>query len=218
LKLDISLYGILDPQIARGRKLADLASTAAMGGATLLQYRAKLADTRTMIAEVRAILSALSGTGVPLVVNDRIDVALAAKADGVHIGAEDMAPIDARRLLGPHAIIGATVKSKADLTALGDAAIDYICIGGVFETCHKDNVDPPLGLEGYRALRGQARSILRPLPVGAIAGIDATNAASIIKAGADGIAVMGAMFAGDDPEAAARLLASAIADGRGSVR
>jgi thiamine-phosphate pyrophosphorylase len=218
LKLDISLYGLLDPQIARGRQLADLARAAAKGGATLLQYRAKLAGTRTMISEVRAIMAVLAGTGVQLLVNDRVDVALAAGAQGVHIGSEDMLPIDARRLLGPNAIIGATVKSKADLTVLANAPVDYICIGGVFATRHKDNPDPPLGLDGFRTLRAEARLALGPLPVGAIAGIDALNAASIIQAGADGIAVIGALFAGDDPEAAARLLTSAITEGRRRAR
>jgi thiamine-phosphate pyrophosphorylase len=218
LKLDISLYGILDPQIARGRKLADLADAAARGGATLLQYRAKMADTRTMIADVRAILSVLSGSCVPLLVNDRIDVALAAGAQGVHVGNEDMDPADARRLLGPDAIIGATVKARADLARLSVAPVDYICIGGVFATHHKKNADLPLGLDGYRALRTEARAALRPLPVGAIAGIDATNTPSVIAAGADGIAVIGALFAGDDPEAAARQLATAIAIGRRQVK
>ena len=218
MKPDISLYGLLDPQIARGRPLADLAVAAARGGATLLQYRAKLADTRGMISEVRAILSALAGTGVPLLVNDRVDVALAARADGVHLGNEDMDPADARRLLGPQAIIGATVKSKADLVALAGVPVDYICIGGVFATRHKDNPDPPLGLDGYRTLRAEARLVLGALPAGAIAGIDATNAAAIIRAGADGIAVIGALFAGDDPEAGARLLASVIAEGRRPAR
>lgn len=214
MKPDISLYGILDPQIARGRSLAALAVAAARGGATILQYRAKDADTRTMIMQAGAIRAALAGSGVPLLVNDRVDVALAAGADGVHLGREDMTPADARRLLGPGAVIGATVKSQADLTALAGAPIDYICIGGVFATRHKDNPDPPLGLEGFGALRRAAPAVVGALPVGAIAGIDAANAAAVIAAGADGIAVIGALFAGDDPEHAARLLARALASGR----
>lgn len=214
MKLDLSLYGILDPQIANGRPLADLAVAAVRGGATLLQYRAKTADTRSMIEQVRAILSAVSGSQVPVLVNDRVDVALSASAQGVHLGHEDMRPADARLLLGAGAIIGATAKSADDLAALGAEPINYICIGGVFATRHKDNPDAPLGLDGYRTLRAEARRAFGNLPVGAIAGIDATNAGSLIKAGADGLAVIGALFAADDVEASAHMLASAIADAR----
>ncbi|MCA3668308.1 MAG: thiamine phosphate synthase, partial [Methylobacterium sp.] len=110
MTLDITLYGIVDPQIARGRSLARLARTAADGGTTIIQYRAKEAVTRAMIAEARGIVAALSGTNVPLLINDRVDVALASGAQGVHLGREDMHPADARALLGPQAIIGATLK------------------------------------------------------------------------------------------------------------
>jgi thiamine-phosphate pyrophosphorylase len=214
MTLDISLYGILDPQIAQGRSLADLARAAARGGATVLQYRDKDASTRAMIETARAILAALLGSFVPLLVNDRVDVALAAGAQGVHLGREDMAPADARRLLGSRAIIGATLKSRADIEVLKAAPVDYACIGGVFPTRHKDNADASLGVAGYRDLRAEARALFPSLPVGAIAGIDAANAASLIHAGADGIAVIGALFAGDDPESAARQLARALAEAR----
>lgn len=208
--LDILLYGIVDPQIARGRQLAELAKAAAEGGATLIQYRAKDASTREMVREAKAIHAALAGTGVPLLINDRIDVALAADAEGVHLGADDMELADARRLLGEAAIIGATLKHESELPYLASARIDYACIGGVFATQHKDNVDAPLGLDGYRDLREAARSALGELPVGAIAGITADNAASVMAAGADGIAVIGAMFGGDDVAAATRKLKMAV--------
>lgn len=204
MTLDLSLYGIVDPQIGKGRSLATLARAAADGGTTLIQYRAKAADTRAMIAEARAIVAALAGTDVPLLVNDRVDVALASGAQGVHLGREDMHPADARALLGPKAIIGATVKNRDDLLALRGQPIDYACIGGVFATSHKDNPDPPLGLEGFRALRAEARDLLGDLPVGAIAGITAANAGALIEAGADGVAVIGALFGGDDPLRAAK--------------
>lgn len=204
MTLDISLYGIVDPQIGKGRSLAALARAAADGGTTLIQYRAKAADTRAMIAEARAIVAALAGTDVPLLVNDRVDVALASGAQGVHLGREDMHPADARALLGPKAIIGATVKNREDLLALRGQPIDYACIGGVFATSHKDNPDPPLGLDGFRALRAEARDLLGDLPVGAIAGITPANAGALIEAGADGVAVIGALFGGDDPLRAAK--------------
>jgi thiamine-phosphate pyrophosphorylase len=210
VSVDILLYGIVDPQIAKGRSLAALAAAAARGGATLIQYRAKEASTREMVREARAIREALAGTGVPLLINDRIDVALAAGTEGVHLGADDMELADARRLLGEDAIIGATLKNAGELRYLASARIDYACIGGIFATAHKDNADAPLGLEGYAVLREQARRALGDLPIGAIAGITAENAASVMAAGADGIAVIGAMFAGDDVEVAARKLRASL--------
>jgi thiamine-phosphate pyrophosphorylase len=215
--LDIALYGIIDQQVARGRSLASLAGIAARAGMTLLQYRAKEADTRTMIAEARSIREALAGTGVPLLINDRVDVALAAGADGVHLGREDMTPEDARRLLGQAAIIGATVKSSDDLDALAGTLISYACIGGVFETTHKNNPDPPVGVDGFRRLRDKARTRLGDIPVGAIAGITLDNLADVIAAGADGVAVIGALFGESDVRASTLELATQIANVRQSL-
>jgi thiamine-phosphate pyrophosphorylase len=113
MKVDVRLNAILDPEHANGRSLVDLARLAAAGGATLIQLRDKRSATRQMIEAARAIKAALAGTGVPLVVNDRVDVALIAEADGVHVGQEDMRAEDARRLLGPQAIIGLSIKSVA---------------------------------------------------------------------------------------------------------
>lgn len=205
--LDISLYAILDPTRTRGRDLAAMADAAATGGATLLQLRDKTASTRAFIASARAVRDALAGR-IPLLINDRVDVALAARADGVHIGRDDMLPADVRRLLGPGAIIGVTLKSEADLASLDPALADYGCIGGVFATVSKDNPDTPVGLEGLRRLRDQARAAR--LPVGAIAGIDATNAAATIAAGADGVAIISALFMADDVAEAARHLKSIV--------
>jgi thiamine-phosphate pyrophosphorylase len=212
MTLNIRLYGIVDPQTAKGRSLASLARAAVDGGATIIQYRAKETETRSMITEARSIVAGLAGTRVPFLVNDRVDVALASGAQGVHLGREDMDPADARALLGPKAIIGATVKNRDDLVSLRDQPIDYACIGGVFATCHKNNPDAPLGLEGFRRLRACARGLLGDLPVGAIAGIDAGNAGPLVEAGADGVAVMGALFACDNPREAARLLLAAMGD------
>lgn len=211
MTLDILLYGIVDPQIARGRPLAGLARAAADGGATLIQYRAKAASTREMVREAKAIHDALAGTHVPLLINDRIDVALAAGAEGVHLGADDMDLADARRLLGETAIVGATLKAERELRYLASSRIDYACIGGVFATAHKDNADAPLGLDGYRALRQAARAALGDLPVGAIAGITPENAGPVMAAGADGVAVIGAIFGGEDVERATRALRAALA-------
>jgi thiamine-phosphate pyrophosphorylase len=214
MKLDVSLYGILDPQVAKGRALGLMARAAADAGATLLQYRAKELTTCDMVREAAAIHSALVGSGVPLLINDRVDVALAMGAEGVHLGHDDMPFANARRLLGPDAIIGATVKNEAHLAAIPPEAVSYLCIGGVFATSHKDNPDAPVGIEGFAHLRQAARVRFGAMPVGAIAGITAANLAPLIAAGADGIAVIGAMFAGDDIAGQTRALAAAISAAR----
>src|ERR1700735_2676158 len=113
MTVDLRLNAIVDPERAGGHDLAELARLCAQGGATLVQLRDKLSDTRAMVATARAIKKVLAPLHVPLVINDRVDVALAAGADGVHVGQDDMAPEDARALLGPDAIIGISVKSVA---------------------------------------------------------------------------------------------------------
>lgn len=207
---NLLLYGLIDPQIARGRPLADLSRQAADGGVTLLQYRAKETATRDMIREAEKILRALEGSGVPLLINDRVDVALAVGAHGVHVGRDDMPADKARELLGEAAIIGVTVKNDADLDALRDAPFTYSCIGGVFPTRHKNNPDVPVALEGFSRLCARARQMWPARPVGAIAGITAANAADVMRAGADGIAVIGAIFDGDDVAARAKNLRAII--------
>lgn len=209
-RLDLTLYVIVDPSASGGRDLAWLAREAASGGATLIQYRDKLAGGRAMVEQARAILAALSGTGVPLLVNDRVDVALAAGAQGVHLGQDDMLPADARRLLGTGAIIGRTVKTAAHAEALLEEPVDYACIGGVFATSTKDNPDPPVGLDGFRRLRALVDCIRPGLATGAIAGIGMKNAADVVGAGADGIAVVSAVLAAPEPAKAARELMAVV--------
>src|ERR1700761_5579728 len=116
-KVDLRLNAIVDPERAGGRDLAELARLCGEGGATLIQLRDKISETRAMVETAKAIKQALAPLGVPFVVNDRIDVALAAEADGVHLGPDDMAIEDARRLLGDGALIGSSIKSVADADA-----------------------------------------------------------------------------------------------------
>lgn len=215
---DLSLYVLVDPERSRGRPLAELAAAAAAGGATLIQYRDKRAATARMIETAHAIRIALTGSGVPLLINDRVDVALAAGADGVHLGQDDMGVADARRLLGDEAIIGLTITSRAEAEAAAVELIDYACIGGVFATTSKDNPNPPIGIDGFAGIRGVFTRRWPRLPVGAIAGIDASNAAALARAGADGVAVMSAVTMADDPRAAAAVLKAAFAAGRPEPR
>ncbi len=207
-RADVSLNAIVDPARARGRDLADLAAAAARGGATLIQYRDKNSPVPEMLARALGIKAALDGTGVPLLVNDRVDVALAAGADGVHVGQEDMTPEDARALLGPDAIVGLTIKTEAQAEAAPVDIIDYVGVGGVFETMSKVNPDRPIGLEGLSRIAAIFRRRRPDLPIVAIAGMTGERAGPVIGAGADGLAVVSAIFMEDDPEAAARELRS----------
>ncbi|MCB8822916.1 thiamine phosphate synthase [Microvirga rosea] len=203
--VDLRLYGIIDPERATGRDPVELARQAVAGGATLIQYRDKYAEGRRLVELARALKAALEGTSVPLLINDRIDVALAVGADGVHLGQDDVHPKDARELLGPHAIIGLTLKTPEQADAMVGMPVDYGCIGGVFATGSKNNSDPPIGLDGLRKILKRVRLASRR-PMGAIAGIDASNAGAVIAAGADGIAAISALFMATDPPTEARRL------------
>ncbi|MEA2879230.1 MAG: thiamine-phosphate pyrophosphorylase [Hyphomicrobiales bacterium] len=208
--IDLRLNAIVDPERANGRPLAELTRMVVAGGATLIQLRDKHGATRRMIEEARAIGAALAGTGVPLVINDRVDVALAAKADGVHVGQDDMRVEDARRLLGRRAIVGLSIKTVAQANAAPLDQLDYVGVGGVYATTSKDNPDPPIGLAGLRDIVAALRARRRDLPVCGIAGIDASNAAPVIAAGADGVAVISALSMQNDPQAAARQLRAIV--------
>lgn len=205
--VDLRLYGLLDIGVSGsdGRLLAQMAQEAVAGGCTLLQYREKdIGNARAALARIRAIREAVAGR-VPVLVNDRIDLALAAGAEGVHLGQGDLHPQDARRLLGPEAVIGLTLKTAAQADELYSLPVDYACIGGVFATTSKDNPDPPVGLDGFARIAFRARLARgRALPIGAIAGIDASNAAATVAAGADGIAVISSLFVGGEVEGRAR--------------
>jgi len=204
MRIDLRLNAIVDPERAGGHDLADLAQRCARGGATLIQLRDKVSETRTMVEEARAIKQALTPFGVPFVVNDRVDVALAAGADGVHLGQEDMAVEDARRLIGSRAIVGLSVKSVAEAEATPVDLIDYVGSGGVYVTLSKQQKSAPIGPAGLARIIAMLHRRAPQLPVCAIAGIDAGNAAEVIAAGADGVAVISALSLVPDPEAAAR--------------
>jgi thiamine-phosphate pyrophosphorylase len=212
MKVDLRLNAIVDPERAGGRDLAELAQLCAQGGATLIQLRDKHGDTGAMVEEARAIKKALAPFGVAFVVNDRVDVALAAGADGVHVGPDDMAVADARRLLGPEAIIGLSIKSVAEAQAAPVELIDYVGSGGVYATLSKEQKKPPIGPQGLARIIDALKRRKPAMPVCGIAGVDATNAAEVIGAGADGVAVISALSLAPDPSAAARTLRG-IVDG-----
>lgn len=209
-KVDYRLNALVDASLGDVAPLGELALAAALNGATILQYRDKHASTREMIENASAIREAIAGTGVPLVINDRVDVALASGADGVHLGADDMDAKTARRILGDKAIIGLTVKNRADAERAASMPADYACIGGVFETVSKVNPDKPVGLDGFTTLRTLLRELRPGMPVGAIAGIDLARVPNVIAAGADGVAVISAIFRAGDIASATRDFRAAV--------
>ncbi len=201
--VDLRLYALLDPAQRGGRDLSELARLIG-GAATLVQLRDKHGTTRAMIEAAKAIKAALPD--VPLLINDRVDVALAAEADGVHVGWDDMEAGEARLLLGKSAIIGLSLKTIEQANAAPFEHLDYVAIGGVFATRSKDNPDAPVGLAGLREIAAVVRKRAPRMPIAAIAGIDASNAADVIAAGADGVAVISALSLAPDPKAAAQEL------------
>ncbi|HSM39465.1 MAG TPA: thiamine phosphate synthase [Afifellaceae bacterium] len=211
--VDISLYAIVDPNRSLGRPLDLLARDAMSGGATLIQYRDKQSTSRGMYEQALEITEALWGSEVPLIVNDRADIAFAVGAAGVHLGQDDLIPSDARELLGDNAIIGFSVKTveEAHTAPLDD--LDYVFIGGVFDTASKDN-PAAIGIEGWKERAAIIRARDPDIPIGAIAGIDENNVADLFAAGVDGVAVISAIFMSDDAEDATRVLRQIIDDAR----
>jgi thiamine-phosphate pyrophosphorylase len=210
MTLDLRLYALVDPENTGGHDLTKLAADVAKGGATLVQLRDKTGTTRQMVERAYALSDALSPYGVPLVINDRVDVALAAEADGVHIGQDDMPVAQARLLLGKRAIIGLSLKTVEQAKAAPLRELSYVAIGGVFATASKNNPDPPVGLSGFREIAAVVCARVPGFPICAIAGIDESNAGDVIAAGADGVAVISALSKASDPAQAASALRKTI--------
>ncbi|WP_321335537.1 thiamine phosphate synthase [Breoghania sp.] len=207
---DLSLYLVTDTALCGARGVAETAAAAARGGATLVQLRDPLAKTRELVELARALKAALEPFRLPLIVNDRIDVALASGAEGVHIGQKDMAPADARALLGADAVLGLSVGSLEELAVSDLAPVDYVGIGPYRGTATKQDAGEAIGLFGFRTVREKI-----DLPAVAIGGIKAEHAGELIAGGADGVAVVSAICAAPDPEAAARDLMARINAARG---
>jgi thiamine-phosphate pyrophosphorylase len=208
MKLDLRLYALVDPEVSGGHGLVELARELASGGATIFQLRDKRSETRAMIERARAIKAVIGA--VPLLINDRVDVALVAGADGVHIGQDDMAAEDARRLLGPDAIIGLSINTVALAEAAPIELLDYVGIGGVYGTTSKTQKKTPIGTAGLADIVAAFHRRKPGFPTCGIAGINEGNAADVIAAGADGVAVISALSVTPDPAAAARNLRAIV--------
>jgi len=195
-RFDLSLYLVTDPEMTARRGLLETVAAAVDGGVTIVQLRQKDGSARQMVESGRAIKALLARRGVPLIVNDRIDVAHAIGADGVHVGQDDLAPAVARAILGPNAIIGLSISAGSQLDRI-DGSVDYVGIGPIFPTGTKLDAAPALGEAAFAALRHRIQR-----PAVAIGGISLANAAQAIAAGADGIAVVSAICAAADPRSA----------------
>ena len=195
---------VTDSALANGRSLAGVVAAAVKGGVTMVQLREKTAPTRAFIEEARALKRLLAPLRVPLLINDRIDVALAAGADGAHVGQHDMPVALARQLLGPAAIIGLSITELGEVRDEDVELADYLGVGPVFAQSTKLDATPPLGLDGLAEVRRATSK-----PIVAIGGVSAVNAGAVRSAGADGIAVVSAIMSADDPMAAAAALVSA---------
>jgi thiamine-phosphate pyrophosphorylase len=198
----LTLVAITDGVRGGADEIVQRALACVRGGATMVQLRLKDADARTQVEVARALLLTLPPS-VPLIMNDRADLAIAAGAAGVHIGPEDLPAAAVRRILGPDRIVGVSVGNDAEALQASDA--DYVGIGPVYATASKGDAGDAIGVAELERL-----AVLCARPAVGIGGIDATNAAAVIAAGARGVAVIRALFSARDPEEAARSLRSAI--------
>lgn len=197
----LKLYLVTDRGLAGGRNLEDVVLEAVAGGVTMVQLREKSIGTREFVELAARLRKALEGTGVPLIINDRIDVALASGADGVHIGQSDMPYVEARRLLGPDKIIGLSIETPEELEEANALDVDYVAASPVFATPTKTDTARPWGLDALKDFCLRSKH-----PVVAIGGMNAATAKSVFEAGADGIAVVSAIIAAEDPREAARTI------------
>ncbi|ABN77403.1 thiamine-phosphate diphosphorylase [[Luteovulum] sphaeroides subsp. megalophilum] len=197
--MNLSLY-FVTPDGAEG--LEQLVAAAVRGGATLVQLRDKHRSDAELIPLARRLVAALDAQGVPLIVNDRIEVVLASGAAGLHVGQGDLGVAEARRRIGPDRLLGLSVEAPEHLEALPLGIVDYVGAGPVRATASKPDHAPPIGFEGLARLVAAA-----PVPAVAIGGLGAGDAHAVKAAGAAGMAIVSAIGAAADPEAAARALA-----------
>jgi thiamine-phosphate pyrophosphorylase len=203
----LRLYLVTDQPSLKGRTLIDVVQAAVKGGVTCVQLREKHANSRDFYAQAVALMHLLRPLHVPLVINDRLDIALACGAQGVHLGQSDMPVQIARKLLPPEVFIGWSVETMAEVTQSATLLVDYLGVSPVFATPTKTDTATPWGLEGLQRIRTATQ-----LPLVAIGGIHLGNAAQVLQAGADSLAVVSALCAADDPCAASQQLRSLIDD------
>ena len=210
-RLDLSVYLVTDSTLCGARGVLDTVREAIAGGVTVVQLRDPDAKTRALVEEARALVALLRPVGIPFIINDRVDVALAADADGVHVGQKDMTVADARRLIGGNRLLGLSITSEADLDGADLVGVDYLGVGPIYASATKPDAAPPIAIGGLRAVVRRTR-----LPIVAIGGLHAGNAEEAIDAGALGIAVVSAICAAPDAMVATAELAKVVARARTS--
>ena len=183
------------------RTLTDVVAAAVQGGVTCVQLREKQLNSRDFFAQAMALKTVLRPLGIPLIINDRIDIALACGAEGVHLGQSDLPVEEARRLLPPEVFIGWSVETMSDVARSAALPVDYLGVSPIFATPTKTDTSAPWGLDGLCSVRNAST-----LPLVAIGGIHAGNAREVLHSGADGLAVVSAICAAPDPRAAAQVL------------
>ena len=210
-RADYRLYLVTDDALCLHHSLLDVVQLAVQSCLTCVQLRAKHLSTGAFVEKARAFQAIIQhhAPHVPLIINDRVDVALAVGADGVHVGQSDMAVADVRRLM-TLGVVGLSVESMADVREVEKMRaqgikIDYLGISPVFGTMTKSDIAPPLGLEGVAKIRA-----LTDLPLVGIGGIHVGNAHQVIQAGADGIAVVSAICSAERPQDAVNALLAAL--------
>jgi thiamine-phosphate pyrophosphorylase len=199
------LYFVTDRGLCGGRDLADVVLQAIRGGASCVQLREKDISTRFFVEEALRIKKLMAPFRVPLIINDRLDVALAVGAEGIHVGQEDMPYEIARKWMGPKAIIGLSVEEWEDVERAEGLDVDYLGVSPVFATPTKTDTKGPWGMEGLSRIRVFSRH-----PLVAIGGLNASNAEAAVLAGADGVAVVSAISASPDPYRSALELSTII--------
>jgi thiamine-phosphate pyrophosphorylase len=204
-----AVYLVTDRSFSQGRSTAEIVTAALAGGVSAVQLREKDLCTRDFYQEGLPIRGLLRANGVALIINDRIDIALALDADGVHLGQDDMPLEEARRILGPDRIIGLSVNDMSHINSENEALADYFAISPVFPTPTKTDTTEPWGLEGIRKAR-----VLTDLPLIAIGSIKLHNVRAVVDAGADSVAVVTAITAASDPAEATRELVQQVKLGK----
>lgn len=202
---DLSLYLVTDRSLSLGRSLESVVAQAVEGGVTMVQLREKDCSTLEFYEQAILLKKCLHPYNIPLIINDRLDIALACDADGLHIGQSDMPYDIARKLLGRDKIIGLSVECIQDAVNANELDVDYIGISPVFGTPTKTDTAPALGLNGVQEIVKISRH-----PAVGIGGINKTNAAEVISAGAEGISVVSAIMSAIDPKESALELKSII--------
>lgn len=203
------VYLVTDRLLSKGRPTEAIVAAALQGGVSVVQLREKELETRFFFQEGQKIRSLLKLAGVPLIINDRIDVALALDADGVHLGQRDMPLPQARKMLGPDRIIGFSLEEAGQINETSVRYADYFAVSPVFFTSTKSDICTPWGLGGLKQIRAVTNK-----PLVAIGGINCANAQSVVRAGADCVAVVGAIVSADDPEIATRSLLAEVRAGK----